>query len=190
MNALLDVLGSVFVGTLLILMMLTFQTQLNQTSQRILYVASMVDHMDQAANRLNKIIAQAGIGIPPDSVCVTAGTSNIVFKTYWNCESDTLTNTRQTIEMKIHNITSPYGKALVITQNGTPLKDTGYILYIESMALKYYDKNDILTTTPSQVRSVEMLLTFRRDYSSMDKYPLRSNIQVKCFFMNCYLQEG
>jgi hypothetical protein len=188
MGVLLDVLGSIVIGAMLIMMMFTFQIQMQESSQRILYVASMVEHMDMAATKVNKTFALAGIGIPSDSVCVTAGTNRVVFKTFWNCDSDTLSATRNTIEMRIADVANPYGKALIITQNGTPLTDNGYIFYIEAMSIRYYDKNDAVTTTPGLVRSADFLLTFRRDSPWNPNSPLRTNIQVKCFFMNSYLK--
>ncbi|MDD2228480.1 MAG: hypothetical protein PHY48_03605 [Candidatus Cloacimonetes bacterium] len=189
MSVLLDVLGSVIIGGMLILMMMTFQLQLHESAGRIYYMSSMIDHMDVAATKVNKTFALAGIGIPPDSVCVIAATNRVVFKTFWNCNSDTLSATRHLIEMKIATVTNPYGgKALLLTQDGAPMEDLGYIFYIEAMVIKYFDKNDAQTTQPGLVRSAEIFFTFRRDSPWNPTQPLRSNLQVKCFFMNSYLQ--
>lgn len=188
MSVLLDVIGSIIIGGMLILMMMTFQLQLQESAARLYYSSSMIDHMDAAATKVNKTFALAGIGIPVDSVCVVAATNRIVFKTFWNCNSDTLSATRHNIEMKIATVANPYGKALIISQDGTPMTDLGYIFYIEAMTLKYYNRDGAVTTQPGSVRSAEILLTFRRDSPWRPNRPLRSNIQIKCFFMNSYLQ--
>lgn len=190
MGAILDVLGSVIIGAMLVLMMMTFQLQMQETAGRLHYMGSMIEHMDSAANKLNQTIALAGIGIPSDSLCVVANTSRLVFRTYWDCNSDTLSNTRHLIEIKLADANSGYGRSLQITQDGNPLEELGYIFYIENIVFKYYDKNDTATTAPGAARSAEMLLTFRRDSPWRPDRPLRSNLQVKCFFMNSYLQGG
>ncbi len=170
------------------MMMLTFQMQLQESSSRLMYTSSMIAHMDNAASRVNKAFSLAGVGIPPDSVCVYTGTDRVVFRSYWDSASDTLSQTKHTVEMKIASVENPYGKALIISQDGTPLNDLGTIFYIENMSLIYYDKNGTQTTQPALVRSADVLLTFRRDSPWNPNRPLRSNIQVKCFFMNSYLK--
>ncbi|MDD3097983.1 MAG: hypothetical protein PHU99_09715 [Candidatus Cloacimonetes bacterium] len=143
--------------------------------------------MDTAASKLNHIMAMAGIGVPVDSVCVIADESRLVFRTFWNCESDTLSEDRHLIDIKLGDSTQ-HGSILEINQDGTLIEPLGYILYIEDVAFNYYDKNDNQTTTPANVMSAEILLTFRRDSPWRQDQPLRTNIQLKCFFMNSYLQ--
>ncbi|MCK9309067.1 MAG: hypothetical protein M0P99_02205 [Candidatus Cloacimonetes bacterium] len=188
MSVLLDVLGSVIIGAMLLMMMTTFQIQLQESSQRILYVATMVDNMDMAATKINKTFALAGIGMPVDSVCVIAETNRVAFKTFWDCNSDTLSTTRHTIEIKIADTANNYGKALIISQDGTPMTNAGYIFYIEAISFIYYNKSDVVTNSAGTVRSADVLLTFRRDSNGAGNRPLRTNIQVKCYFMNSYLQ--
>ncbi len=188
MSVLLDVIGSVIIGGTLILMMMTFQLQLQETSQRVLYASSMIEHMDAAASKLNKVFSLAGIGIPVDSICVTAQSSRVVLKTFWDCNSDTLSGARHNIEIKLATTNTQYGRALEITQDGTALEDLGYIMYVESVSFVYYDRNGSVTTTSANVRSADVLLTFRRDSSWRPDRPLRTTIQIKCFLMNSYLQ--
>jgi hypothetical protein len=63
-------------------------------------------------------------------------------------------------------------------------------MYIERIRFNYFDLADSLTTDTSEVRSAEVLLTFRRDSPWNPDQPLRSNIQMKSYFMNSYLQGG
>lgn len=170
------------------MMMTTFQIQLQESAVRIQYVSSMIDHMDVAASKVNKTFALAGVGMPVDSVCVYAGTNRVQFRTFWNCDSDTLSATRHIIEMKIDTTSTAFGKALIITQDGAPLENLGYIFYIEAMALKYFDRDGIETAQLADIRSADVLFTFRRDSPWNPGSPLRSNLQVKCFFMNSYLK--
>ena len=190
MSVLLDVLGSVITGGVLILMMMTFQLQMRETTDRILYTTSMIDHMDEAATKINHIFAMAGIGIPVDSMIVEAKQRSVKFKTFWDCDSDTLSNRRHVVEIKVEDALNSGSKTLVITQDDQPLSDLGYILYIEDMILKYYNKLDALTTNAKEVMAAEVFLTFRRDSPWSPERPLRSNIQLKCYLMNAYLQAG
>ncbi|MDZ4122110.1 MAG: hypothetical protein U1C33_06785 [Candidatus Cloacimonadaceae bacterium] len=188
MGALLDVLGALLIGTMLLLMMITFQFQLQDTAQRALYTASMVDHMDNAAVKLNGVIALAGIGYPPTSTVVTAAANRLVFNTYWNYDLNMITPMPVTIEIALSSTETGVGKALTIRQNGELLNDLGYILWVESLAFKYYTRLDALTTTASAVRSAEAWLTFKRDSLTQGGPPLRTRLQVKCFFMNAYMR--
>ena len=59
-----------------------------------------------------------------------------------------------------------------------------------NLGLNYYNLAGAATTTLKDIMSAEILLTFRRDSPWRPAQPLRSNLQLKCFFMNAYLQEG
>ncbi|MCK9558070.1 MAG: hypothetical protein PHO85_03250 [Candidatus Cloacimonetes bacterium] len=190
MGVLLDVLGSVIIGATLLLMIMTFQLQLQETAGRIYYTSSMIDHMDAAARNVNHIFAMAGVGIPADSICVSANSSSIKFRTYWDCDGDSLSDDRHLIEMKVVDYGYESGKVLEIRQDGSVIMPLGHILFIENMTLNYYNINGVATTTLRDIMSAEILLTFRRDSPWRPAQPLRSNLQLKCFFMNAYLQEG
>lgn len=188
MGAILDVLGALMIGTMLLLMMISFQFQLQDTANRAMYTASMIDHMDTAATKINSVIALAGIGYPPGQTVVTAGTNRLVFNTYWNYDLNQITPVPVTIEIGISSTTTGVGKALTIRQNGTLLNDLGYILWVEDLAFRYFNRDDVLTNTASAVRSAEAWLTFRRDGITPASTPLRTKLQVKCFFMNAYMR--
>lgn len=188
MNVILDLIGSAMIASLLILMMITFQYQLRDTAERTLFTATMIDHMDAAASKLNSVIALAGIGMPADSAVVSAETSRMVFRTYWNYEDNVLTPAPHSIMIKVVDTGTEYGKALTIVQDGVPLTDLGYIFYIDAISFKYYTKLDVLTTTARSVRSAEIFLTFRRDPPRGEGPVLRTKIQIKCFLMNSYMR--
>ncbi len=186
----LDVLGSVIIGATLLLMIMTFQLQLQETAGRVYYTSSMIDHMDAAARNVNHIFAMAGVGIPADSICVTATSSNISFRTYWDCAGDSLSNTRHLIDLRLVNYGYDSGRVLEIRQDGNVIMPLGHILYIENLQMNYYNMGGAATTTLKDIMSAEILLTFRRDSPWRPAQPLRSNLQLKCFFMNAYLQKG
>lgn len=190
MGVMLDVIGSVIIGATLLLMIMTFQLQLQETAGRIYYTSSMIDHMDAAASNVNHIFSMAGVGVPSDSICVAANSSSITFRTYWDCAGDSLSNTQHQIELKLANDGYESGRVLEILQDGNVIMPLGYILYIENMRLNYYNLAGAATTTLKDIMSAEILLTFRRDSPWRPAQPLQSNIQLKCFFMNAYLQEG
>ncbi|MCB5269687.1 MAG: hypothetical protein LHW43_06260 [Candidatus Cloacimonetes bacterium] len=186
----LDVIGSVIIGATLLLMIMTFQLQLQETAGRIYYTSSMIDHMDAAASNINHIFAMAGVGVPADSICVAADSTSITFRTYWDCAGDSLSTTKHLIELELKNYGYESGRVLEISQDGNVIMPLGHILYIENMHLTYYDKDGVETDELKAIMSAEILLTFRRDSPWRPAQPLRSNIQLKCYFMNAYLQEG
>jgi len=148
----------------------------------------MVEHMDNAATKINAVISLAGIGLPADSACVTATASRLVFRSYWDWNANSLSAARHSLELKIVDLGSPYGKALTLVQDGTVLNDLGYIFYINAISFKYYNKIDQVTTTASTVRAAEVFLTFRRDPPTSGGIPLQTKIQLKCFMMNTYMR--
>lgn len=190
MSVLLDVLGSVIIAATLILMVMTFQLQMRENVSRIYYAGSMIEHMDEVTTTLNNTFAMAGIGIPVDQVCTVADSNVVELKTLWDVAGDSLSSSVHIIRIALDDSISAQGKVLTITQDGTVIRPLGYIMYIEGIKLNYYDIDDHVTYDASEIRSAEILLTFRRDSPWRPDQPLRSNIQMKCFLMNTYLQGG
>ena len=188
MSAILDVIGAVLVGSMLILMMITFQFRLHDTANQAMYLASMVEHMETAATKLNSVIALAGIGYAPTATVVTAGTNTLSFRSYWNYITNQITPNPVVIEIGLSSTTTGVGKALTIRQDGELLPDLGYILWVDQLAFRYYTKTDALTTTASAVRAAEVWLTFSRQAPRMGDQSLQTKMQVKCFFMNAYMR--
>jgi len=88
------------------------------------------------------------------------------------------------------NTQTPFGKALRVTQDGGEVNNLGFIFWIDALKFRYFDINGSLTTTPSQVRSVDLWLTFRRNAQTLHREPLRTKIQMRCYLMNAYLAGG
>jgi hypothetical protein len=188
MNIILDILGSVIIGAMLLLMLISFQYKMRESADRYLYMKDMIDHTDKAAEKLNKVIALAGVGFTPAATVSYATTDSLVFNTYWNYETNSLQLDPLTISIKLNTFPSPVGKALVISQNGIPLNDFGYIFWVDDLDFKYYDRLDALTTTAANVRSAELWLSFTRSAPVSGTATLKNRIQVKCFFMNAYMR--
>lgn len=188
MSIIIDLLGSAVIAGLLILMLITFQTQLRDTAQRALFTANMLDHMDQACTKINQTIALAGVGMEVDSTIVTAESSRLIFRTYWDYQQNKLSDTIHSVLIKVATTGNQWGKNLVIMQDGVNMNDTNHILYISAVGFVYYDKDDIVTTDVRNVRSVEALLTFRQATPSGRGSDVVSLIQIKCFLMNSYLK--
>lgn len=188
MSILLDLLGAMVVGTTLLLLMITFQFQLQDTADRSIYSAQMIDHEQMVCNHLNKLFAMAGVGMTPDSTVVTAEPGRITFRTYWNYEANYAAATPSSFELKLSPTTSGVGRALTIKQNGEIIPDLGYILWLEDLHLIYYDKYEVVTNLPSKVRSVDVMVTLKRDPPHGTGHILRTKVQLKCYFMNCYMR--
>lgn len=188
MSIILDIIGSVIIGSLLLLMLITFQYRMQESGDRYLFMKEMTAHIDQAAVKLNKVIALAGVGFLPDNTVVYATTDSLVFNTYWNYETDSMQLIPVTISIKLSTLPSPLGKTLVIRQDGVPLEDLGYIFWVHGLTFKYYDKFDALTTAKEKVRAAELWLSFSRTSTPTGAPDLVNRIQVKCFLMNTYMQ--
>lgn len=188
MSVIIDLLGSAVVAGVLILMMITFQTQLRDTAQRALYAANMLDHMDNACTTINQTIAMAGVGMEVDSAFVTTESSRLIFRSYWDCQLNKLTDGIHSVLIKLAPNGTQWGKNMVIMQDGVNLNNTGYIFYISDVNFVYYNKDGAVTTTPREVRSVEARLTFRQSSPTGRGGDVISRILIKCYVMNSYLK--
>ncbi len=188
MSVILDILGSIIIGSMLLLMLITFQFKTNDSAERYLFMKDMIDHTDNAAEKLNKVIALAGVGYTPSTTVQHATQDSLVFMTYWNYEENRMQMTPLKISIKISTFPSPVGKTLVIRQDNVPLNDFGYIFWVDNLKFVYYDRNDAVTTTAANVRSAELYLTFARSAPTVGESRLTNKIQIKCFFMNAYMR--
>jgi len=184
----LDLIGATVVGSMLILMMITFQFQMHEATDRALFTMNMIDNMDQAATKLNNVIALAGIGKSPTTAIKYATADSLVFYTYWNLQSNAISGSQHTISIKLSNVPSPYGTAVIIRQDGVPLNDLGYLFWIKELKFRYYTKLDVLTTNATDARSVEIRVTFFRNGPRLGSKSITTKLQFKCYFMNCYMQ--
>lgn len=198
MGVMLDVVGGMIIGGTLLLMVMTFQLQLQENAMRLYYTGSMISHMDDVAETINHVFSMVGIGYgkeqvetkPDEIVCVVANENTIKFRTYWDYEKDELSEEPHTVEIVLNEAEDGWGRVLNVIQDGEIIFPMGHILFIEDMKLGYYDKDDAITTDRTDIMSAEVLLTFRRESPWKPDQPLRSNLQLKCYFMNRYLQHG
>ncbi len=188
MSIIIDLIGSVIIGGVLLMMLVTFQYGMRESTDRALYMREMIENMDVAATKLNAVIALAGIGFEPTTTVLYATQDSLVFSTYWDYQNDRLGFVANTLSIKLANLPSPYGRALTIRQNGVPLNDLGYIFWVDGLTFKYYDRNSAITTQAASVRSAESWLTFFRNPPRADGQLLRSRLQVRCYFMNAYMR--
>jgi len=196
------------IGGMLLVMIFTFTTQLTEAAQRAIYTATMIDYMDQAGTKINALVALAGIGVPMEDVVMIAHSDSLVFKTMWSYALDELTEDVHTIHIKVEPDVGDLGNVITIKQDNALISnpayvsyvDTyvdahkvryyGYILYVESMKFKYFDKDDAITNTKKDIRSAGIELGFKRDAAGMVNRPLRTSLYIRCFFMNSYMRMG
>lgn len=196
MGVMLDVIGGIIIGGTLLLMIMTFQLQLQENAMRLYYTSSMIEHMDDVAETINHVFSMVGIGYglaqttQEETVCIVANENTVKFRTFWDYENDELSQTAHTVEIVLNEDDGEWGRVLNVVQDGEIIFPMGHILFIEDMKLKYYNINDVVTTELKDIMSAEVLLTFRRDSPWRQDQPLRSNLQLKCYFMNRYLQHG
>ena len=190
MSALLDVLGAMVIGSMLMLMMITFQYQLRDTADTVIYMSGMIDHMEKASAKLNDIVALAGIGFSPATTVTIADTNRLEFNTMWNYQTMCINQTGHVIKISLANNQTPLGRALTVYQDSNQIEGMGTIFWVDALRFVYFDKQDNATTTPSLVRSAELWLTFRHNAPKADQEPLHTKLQMRCYFMNAYLAGG
>ncbi len=188
MSLIIDLIGAAVICGTLIIMLISFQFQMQEAVDRALYTISMIDVMDQTATKLNSVIALAGVGLSPTTAVKYATQDSLVFYTFWDFQNDTITGSSKTLSIKLSSVPSPYGTAVVIRQDGVPLNDLGYLFWINELQFRYYTKNDALTTTVSAVRSAEVRISFFRNPPRTGGKPIITKLQFKCYFMNAYMQ--
>ncbi len=190
MSALIDVLGALVIGAMLMLMMITFQYQLRDTADTVIYMSGMIDHMEIASARLNDIIALAGIGFLPATTVTVADTNRLEFNTMWNYQTKMIDSSPHVIKIRLANTQTSLGRALSVYQDNDLIEGMAAIFWVDALKFVYFTKQDNLTTTASLVRSAELWLTFRHNAPKADSDPLHTKLQMRCYFMNAYLAGG
>ncbi len=205
MSVLLDILGAVIIGGLVLIMLISFNAQLRQTAERNMYAAQVTENMESACMRLNYLIGLAGAGLHPEKAVVVADEQKFRFRTYWNFEKDKLEeegyflNQVNPIEVTIQKAEegAATGISILILREGVeqPVEDLGYIFWVDDLSFRYYDIDGKLVSNASagfekQIRSLDIFLTFRRPGPLMGDPPLINRLQLRCFMMNAYMQEG
>lgn len=195
MGAILDVLGALMIGTMLLLMMMSFQMQLRETADRTIYASYMMSHEQVACKELNGLIALAGVNIPIDELAVTeASPTRMAFQTYWDYQNNVMTTTANTISFTLNANATDVGRELNILQSASPVYNLGAILWLEDLQFYYYDiDNTYLGQTVTgnarlNIYSVDVGMTFKRDAPNSHTTPLRTKVQLRCYMMNRYLR--
>lgn len=188
MSIIIDLIGAAIIGSMLVLMLITFQYSMHEAADRALYTMNMVDHMDMCASRFNFVIALAGVGLAPNVAVTHATQDSLVFRSYWNYVQDQITASPVTISIKLASAPNPFGTAVELRQDGVPLGDLSPLFWINQLKFRYYTKNDVLTTDKTLVRSAEVRLSFFRNPPRAGGRPITTKLQFKCYFMNAYMR--
>ncbi len=201
MSVIIDILGAIIIAGLLLLMLMGFQFHVTETAQRHIFASSMVHHMENAGSTLNHVIGMAGLGVgKPEEAVASAGTSSFVFRSYWDFHNNSIGNIAgqpNYISISLRNSPEGTGKAIELRQGNstniathTILEDMGYIFWVDDLKFVYFDIHGSSTKDIKKIRSVDVRMTFRRGGPFIDTRDLTNKLQVKCYLMNTYLQEG
>jgi hypothetical protein len=201
MGVILDVLGAVAVGGLVLIMLITFQYQLQETAERQMYAATMASHMEKASTRLNYVIGLAGLGIEnPKEAVVRADEDVFVFRSYWDFQGDVMGPTSgdpNYLSISLHPSNGALGNAIEIRQGDDEnidddpvLENMGYIFWVDELRFQYFDQDGNETADMPVIRATNVMMTFRRPGPVAGSRDLTNRLQLKCFLTNTYLQEG
>jgi hypothetical protein len=197
MSVLIDLLGALMIATLLLLMMMTFQMQFQQTADRTIFAAQMMSHEQHACRELNNLIALAGVNYPGDSIVVIiADSTHMQFRTYWDYMNNAMTTTANTLSLTLNPSTTDVGRELAILQAASPVYNLGSILWLENLSFRYYDiaganLGTVVTgANRLNIYSIDVNMTFKREPPMIQTTPLRVKVQLRCFLMNRYLRHS
>jgi hypothetical protein len=195
MAVLIDLLGALMIATLLLLMMMTFQMQFQQTADRTIFAAQMMTHEQRACRELNGLIALAGVNFSRDStVVIVADSTRMQFRTYWDYMNNVMTSTANTLTLTLNPSTTDVGRELSIWQAATPVYNLGSILWLENLKFQYYDVTGaslgyrVTGAALKNIYSIDVDMTFKRDPPMIQTTPLRVKVQLRCYLMNRYLR--
>ncbi|MDD4224473.1 MAG: hypothetical protein PHD87_07820 [Candidatus Cloacimonetes bacterium] len=213
MSVLLDILGAIMIGGLVLLMLITFNYQITETAERQMYQRFMTEHVEESTKQLNYVVGMAGLGIDdPSQAILIAQDSLFMFSTLWDHEQYQLGDIGSLFPQNVSIALYDEGSALSSVSEGfgsvveirtsnpditdpaaqTLLEPYGFIFWVDELQFRYYDKSGALlsgTVDPQLVRAVEMLLTFRREAPRLGSPDLSSRLQLKCYLMNTFLQD-
>ncbi|MFO8145099.1 MAG: hypothetical protein R6T89_05170 [Candidatus Syntrophosphaera sp.] len=210
MPVLMDVLGAIVIGGIVLILLITFNFQITESAERQMYERFMTEHIEEATKQLNYVVGMAGIGIEDPTLAVhTADEDLFVFKSMWDHLHYQLGDVStdpfpQYVSIKVYdseNALSPvseqFGKVLEIRNDQfatdpasqSLIEPLGFIFWVDDLRFRYYDINDAQTSTPADVRAVELLLSFRRDPPRLGGRDLTNRVQMKCYLMNPYMND-
>ncbi|MGC9362780.1 MAG: hypothetical protein ACP5F3_07620, partial [Candidatus Syntrophosphaera sp.] len=173
----------------------------------------MTEHIEESTKQLNYVVGMAGLGIPdPDTSFVVTDEDNFMFKTLWDHEQYQIGEVGnlypQNVSLALYDSGSAdYPKVMQIRSSPPAITDHstlyynsvtdhveilepyGFIFWVDDLHFKYYDIDGGETTTPADVRAVELWLTFRRDPPRLGGRDLTNRVQLKCYLMNPYMNE-
>lgn len=213
MPVLIDVLGSIVIGGILLIMLITFNIRITETGERQMYERYMTEHIEEATKQLNYVVGMAGIGIEdPYEAVFVADEDLFMFRTLWDHEEYQLGEIGglfpQNVSIALYDSSSAISHTQLSTDspkvieirtsgplesdpaNQSLMEPYGFIFWVDDLRFRYYDISDNLLpdpVNPQLVRSVELLLTFRRDPPRLDGRDLENRLQMKCYLMNPYM---
>lgn len=216
MPVLIDVLGAIVIGGIVLILLITFNFQITETAERQMYERYMTEHIEESTKQLNYVVGMAGLGIPdPDTAFVATDEDNFMFKTLWDHEHYQIGEVGsvfpQNVSLGLYDSGSEqYPNVMQIRSSPPKIEDHstlyynsstdyveilepyGFIFWVDDLHFKYYDIDDNETTTPADVRAVELWLTFSREAPRVyePKRYLTNKVQIKCYLMNTFMNES
>jgi len=170
MPVLIDVLGAVAIGGLVLIMLITFNYQITETAERQMYERFMTEHIEEATKQLNYVMGMSGLGIDnPDNMCVVASDNLFMFKTLWDHVHYQIGQVGsmfpQNVSIALYDNESAQYPKVVEIRSSPPaiinhstlyynsaidhvkvLEPFGFIFWVDDLEFRYYDIDDNLLT--------------------------------------------
>ena len=188
MQAIIDVIGALAIGGLVLITMLTTLFNVQFTSHDIARSVLLYDNVQKACEMLHSTLATVAIDMPLDSIFVTTTANRFSFYSKWNINNDQLDTGIHQYTVYLDDTSTDLGSELILTQDGTPTQNLSSILWLSSLQFAYLDAADNPTANQSLIRTIRVDMQFSRTASNMDRNDLNTNISLWNSFKNISLK--
>lgn len=184
MQAIIDVIGALAIGGLVLITMLTTLFNVQFTSHDIARSVLLYDNVQKTCEMMHGVLAIVAIDMPVDSVFITMSTDEFSFYSKWNILADQLDSSTHIYRIYQDTTLTEFGAELILTQDGNDTQLLSHLLWVRDLEFVYLDAADAETNNLSLIRTVRADIEFRRTSTNMDRNDLNTNISLWNSFKN------
>jgi hypothetical protein len=162
MQALIDVIGALAIGGLILITMLTTLFNVQFSSHDIARSVLLYDNVQKSCELFHSVLSTVALDMPIDSVFVRKETHRLTFFSKWNILQERLDTAAHQYDIFLEPQDSEFGSLLRLEQNGAETNFLNMIMWLDELNFTYLDLSDNVTNDPLLIRSIQVDLIFRR----------------------------
>jgi hypothetical protein len=184
MQAIIDVIGALAIGGLILITMLTTLFNVQFTSHDIARSVLLYDNVQKSCELFHSVLATVALNMPVDSVFIRTEATRFTFYSKWNILHDRLDTFPHQYDIFLEHRDSESGSLLRCRQNGNETNFLDMIMWLDELHFTYLDGSDNVTNSPFLIKNIQVDLSFRRTASAMDRNDLNTNITLWSYLKN------